>query len=117
VNGNSDEQNGRAALQWVGILAVSGTLGAGSAWLVPQLDPSVARPDPFTGTDGRELEQRLNKRIDGIDTHGTRQLAVIEARLSVQEAGRSEVLSRLARIEELVIDLRVRLGAERQSRP
>jgi hypothetical protein len=59
---------------------------------------------------GRELEARLEARIKEVDQAGSKPMRSLEARVQALEASRTDVVTRLGRIEELLIELRVRLG-------
>ena len=97
-------------LQWIAVVAVAATMGVGSAYMLPKVQPDHARPDPFTGTMGRELRADLMAYIHRMDTEGSLPVRTFASRIDALEARNAETISRLQRIEELLIEMRVRLG-------
>jgi hypothetical protein len=112
-------------VQWILVAAMAGGIGFGGSYLHDTVRPP--RPDPFTGLEARalesrmlgtiaELDQRNTHRIDQMDMQGTRALQECRARVSALEAAKSEITVRLARIEELLVELRVGLGINTRPR-
>lgn len=97
-------------LQWIAVIGIAAAMGVGGAYLVPQMQPSAVRPDPFTGTNGREMRDELLQRIAQVDAEGSRPVRALSARVDALEHRNAETIERLRRIEELLIELRVRLG-------
>ena len=110
MNGQNGSIAPRAWLEWILIISLAGGAGVGSSMIVPRLAPEAARPDPFTGTMGRELENRLEAKIREVDQAGSKPMRQLEARVGALEGHRAEIVQRLSRIEELLIELRVHLG-------
>jgi hypothetical protein len=109
-------------LQWIAVAAIAAAMGLGGAAVLPQLSPGAVRPDPFTGSDGRDLRSdltadiaRLRAEMERLDSEGSRVVQACQARVSALEARNAELVGRLQRIEEILIELRVRLG--RPARP
>lgn len=60
--------NGRT-LKWILITAIA-TAAFGSGYMTRLLQQGlqpITRPDPFTGQEGAELEDRVNARIDELE--------------------------------------------------
>ncbi|MCU0970429.1 MAG: hypothetical protein MUF57_01215, partial [Gammaproteobacteria bacterium] len=109
-------------LQWIAVAAIAAAMGLGGAAVLPQLSPGAVRPDPFTGTDGRKLEAEMNHEIarlradmERLDKEGSRVVQACQARVSALEARNVEMVQRLQRIEELLIELRVKIGKPLQT--
>lgn len=99
-------------LQWIAVASIAAGMGFGGAALLPQLSP-----DPFTGTMGRELRgdlydeiNRVRAEMERLDREGSRVVQACQARVAALEARNVELVNRLQRIEELLIELRVRMG-------
>jgi hypothetical protein len=73
--------------QWVLLALVAFLGGGGGASL-------MARPDPFTGTDGKEMEERLDRRITKLEDRCARHSEVS-----------SKILEELATIKQQVLYL------------
>jgi hypothetical protein len=97
-----------AWVQWLLVGTLASGLGMGGSAVYQRIQPP--RPDPFTGTMAHELEERVNARIAELDRTGTRALQECRARVTALEASRDEVRTRLQRIEELLVELRIALG-------
>lgn len=86
----------RAVHELIG-LALIAVLGGGSgAWGFLQVQPP--RPDPFTGADGRQLEERLTARTHRLE----QEHESLKAWQKEWGATRQDVPQRLARIEALL---------------
>ena len=92
-------------IQWLLVVAVAGGLGITGSYIHRQIEPP--RPDPFTGTMGRELEQRVNARIDLMDERGTRHVANVQARISDCERRTGSVETSLAKMIEQIGEVRI----------
>jgi hypothetical protein len=104
-------------LQWIAVAAIAAAMGLGGAAVLPQINPSAARPDPFTGADGRHMQAeleadiaRLRADMERLDKEGSRVVQACQARIAALEARNVEMVQRLQRIEELLIELRVKMG-------
>lgn len=64
---NENEEINKPLLKLVGLLTAVIMAGVGGSLGVGIISPSVVRPDPFTGLMGKELEERLNRKIDRIE--------------------------------------------------
>ncbi len=65
--GDEDDRRGPTIKlpQWALILAMGSGLGGIGSWGANKIDPP--RKDPFTGTQGHQLESRLQKQVDAIN--------------------------------------------------
>lgn len=109
-NGQNGNMTPRLWVEWILVVALASGAGFGGAVVLPKLQPDVVRPDPFTGTMGRELEARVMAEVKAIDAAGSKPVRDLQARVQALESSRTEVVQRLSRIEELLIEMRVTLG-------
>ena len=90
------------------LVAVIGAIGGGFGGTYLLLDSglattslqTVARPDPYTGTQGRALESVVTRHIDNhpdATNHFERRIATLEAQIGVMIRNQERILDRLER--------------------
>jgi len=87
---------GKSIQEVAGIVLLAMFSGMTGTWGYQQLQPP--RPDPFTGTDGRQMRDQLSTRIGGVELD----MAKLNAWKSEFVVQRVDVPNRLYRIEALL---------------
>jgi hypothetical protein len=100
---------------WILVAGIAGGMGFGGSALKDQVIPP--RPDPFTGTDGRQMEQRLAEAdrrlweaIRTLDSDGSRGVQALTQRMSGIESSMNAQNTKLEATLAIVTELRLSLA-------